>query len=826
MGGKLMVARNNKELWRQQSLAASVAAAAEAAARRVGLPPTMQEVPDHMLAAAVHMLSHKSGIEPLDKAVARGFLLVNTGAYEAAISMFDVLLGDFPNLIAGQLAKGSAYAMSGRFPEAVVSFTAALSVDPEAHDAWKRRAQVQAARGDEFLSHALNDITQAEVLAKGGDPDIYHQRGMIYHRLKDFRSGAKDFRRCLAANELEPVTWNSLGLCLAQLGDVEDAVAAYKRAVELKAEFKEAWLNLAQLHKDAGNGGEALKLFAMPLNLDSSYTQALHLRGQCHYGMGDMARALKDFTRAVELDATLSTCAHLAALCLQSLGEFREAVTRLDALLQREPSHACWYSRECILYYWQRLDRPLVAFNPDDELDPYLKEAQCRRYDPRTHPPLANYVRQGPPTAPLSDLGTPGGSPSSGMVQLVHCADVLGRWVQLDCPGFLANVRQHRQFGLAVISIAQRLRQHWLGLKYSGGAGFPVPNSSASRKGEPLVGPHPAHPGSCHLMEWRDLMDMSVRWRQISEPNDPVWWIDRLAPEAFEEGFGLQTPLVNGQLKVIRYYPYFPRAFRLMKELMASTLQGGEAGDLGRAAGAVLRGAESLAELYSAWGQGDFWVVSPCQSLVEPVRSMEGTRLTVQARPPGGFEFSIRTPGTPHRWREYDEELQALWEKLCAVVVDALPEHPPPNTESLAPGPFVDALLAGGAGAGMGQAQEADTVLRQVADAALKFFFYWVNFGPLSRGSAACGYAAVLGIFTALNIDVTRGVPKGLQMDWEAILRRYPGEFVDSTLHWMHPALHVTQDRDLLGGVPLVDDEIPDLGTALRAMNVPAAVPS
>jgi hypothetical protein len=36
-------------------------------------------------------------------------------------------------------------------------------------------------------------------------------------------------------------------------------------------------------------------------------------------------------------------------------------------------------------------------------------------------------------------------------------------------------------------------------------------------------------------LEWRDVFDCCVRWRQVSEPNDPVWWIDRLAPEAFNE---------------------------------------------------------------------------------------------------------------------------------------------------------------------------------------------------------------------------------------------------------------------------------------------------
>ena len=35
---------------------------------------------------------------------------------------------------------------------------------------------------------------------------------------------------------------------------------------------------------------------------------------------------------------------------------------------------------------------------------------------------------------------------------------------------------------------------------------------------------------------------------------------------------------------------------------------------------------------------------------------------------PEGFEFTIRTPGTPRRWRQYDEELCAVWGKLAAAV--------------------------------------------------------------------------------------------------------------------------------------------------------------
>ena len=42
----------------------------------------------------------------------------------------------------------------------------------------------------------------------------------------------------------------------------------------------------------------------------------------------------------------------------------------------------------------------------------------------------------------------------------VNMTSNLSRLVQLDHPGFLPNQRQYRQFGLAVLQIAQSLREH------------------------------------------------------------------------------------------------------------------------------------------------------------------------------------------------------------------------------------------------------------------------------------------------------------------------------------------------------------------------------
>jgi hypothetical protein len=43
-------------------------------------------------------------------------------------------------------------------------------------------------------------------------------------------------------------------------------------------------------------------------------------------------------------------------------------------------------------------------------------------------------------------------------------------------------------------------------------------------------------------------------------------------------------------------------------------------------------------------------VETPCHSIARPNKIMAGTRITLLQKPPAGFDFTIRTPGTPPRW--------------------------------------------------------------------------------------------------------------------------------------------------------------------------------
>ena len=229
--------------------------------------------------------------------------------------------------------------------------------------------------------------------------------------------------------------------------------------------------------------------------------------------------------------------------------------------------------------------------------------------------------------------------------------------MQLKSPGFLSNRRQHLQCGFAILEMAQTLRREW------------AAEETTLVSGEFSSKPY----REAHEFGWRDLMDIAVKWRQFSEPNDPVFWIDHMTTEAFNEGFGLQTPMITGQLRVPRaYYPYFPKAFEAMKGLVDQ--QCPLTDDLRE----QVYASKSGLELYSVMKR-DFWVVSPCyrlstvkvdeselKVLSDQQQSLEGTRLTLTSKPPEGVEFTTRMPGLPGRYKQYDIELCHIYTLLKA----------------------------------------------------------------------------------------------------------------------------------------------------------------
>lgn len=191
--------------------------------------------------------------------------------------------------------------------------------------------------------------------------------------------------------------------------------------------------------------------------------------------------------------------------------------------------------------------------------------------------------------------------------------------------------------------------------------------------------------------------------------------------------------------------------------------------------------AKDWAELHAAMKR-DFWVTTPCRSSVKPSHWLDGTRLTIQTALPEGFEFSIRTPGTPPRWAEFEAELSLIW------------------------GQLTDACRAPN--------RDMDAIAKYI----LHLSFYWYNFMPLSRGTAAVGYTVLIALFLSCDTEIDINTPRAVQVDWEAILGPTPEEFASIIGSWMLPA---RKPSTLLDQLPSLPAAFPTMRHVISALNAP-----
>jgi len=578
-------------------------------------------------------ITHGVGNMDVDKLIALGYFKVNTGLHAEAIRHFSEMLAKSPTLIAALVGRGTALALIGQFMAAEDDFTKALLLQPRLADGYRRRSQVLGAQGK--VAEAIADLGVA-VKIEPAVAETYYQRACLFHKLGDFAEAQFDLAKAVELDATQKMYYNSLGLVENALGNCPQAIDAFQKALAMDPQYKDAHYGLGMALRDWGRTTEALASFGRTLELDPDYVNAHHLRSFLHFTLGRHALCWRDAMRVVELDPRHREALFLKALALHDIGQFRKAVTAYDALLKMYPDDSGWYTREICLKLHHLADTPAREKAWDAQFAPVFKEAWCKRTSPLTAN-LKGYVRQPPLNPSIADVPIGKAQPvlPDAALELIRVADDVGRRLQLNTPGFLANARQHRMGGLAALEAAQVIRDFW--------------------------------DGKCELT-WRAMFDIIVQWRQLSEANDPVWWVDQLPEDLFFEGFGLQTPMITGQLKVPKYYSYFPRCFALTKRLLQ------EQHVLTDAMADKVAAATTCADLWGAM-QRDFFVISPCFRLpLEPGERpeatdrtaaergwMEGTRITlVQKLEERGYQFTIRTPGTPDRYRAYTAELDLL----------------------------------------------------------------------------------------------------------------------------------------------------------------------
>lgn len=730
----------------------------------------------------------------VDFRLSRGIAQVNEGKYASAISIFDQILKEDPMYPEALIGRGTAHAFQRELEAAILDFTKAIQSNPSAGEAWKRRGQARAALGESV--EAIQDLSKA-LEFEPNSADILHERGIVNFKFKDFNAAVDDLSACVKLDKENKSAYTYLGLALSSIGEYKKAEEAHLKAIQLDRNFLEAWCHLTQFYQDLANSVKALECLQQVLYIDKRFSKAYHLRGLLLHGLGQHKKAIKDLSTGLGIDPSNIECLYLRASCYHAIGEYREAIKDYDAALDLELDSMekfvlqclAFYQKEIALYTASKINSEFCWFDIDGDIDPLFKEYWCKRLHPKNvcekvyrQPPLRDSLKKG-------KLRKQDFSVTKQKTALLLAADSIGKKIQYDCPGFLSNRRQHRMAGLAAIEIAQKISKIWRSLqaewKYSnrssskngkrarrkdrlniasqnrGGAGCSTSSSFDTSSYGITEERSSGHP----KMSWQDVYTLAVKWRQISEPCDPVVWVNKLSEE-FNSGFGSHTPVILGQAKVVRYFPNYARTLDVAKTVMKDKKyvhnKADDIIDLSKDGKLQdIADAKTCDDLYKVVGE-DFWLATWCNSTAFEGKQLEGTRITLVKMGESGYDFAIRTPCTPSRWDDFDAEMTMAWEALCNAYCG----------ETYGSTDF--------------------NVLENVREAILKMTYYWYNFMPLSRGSAVVGFVVLLGLFLAANMEFSGHIPQGLQVDWEAILNSDPHSFLDSVKSWLYPSLKVS----------------------------------
>jgi tetratricopeptide (TPR) repeat protein len=226
---------------------------------------------------------------------------------------------------------------------AITEFTTALTLNAGLADAWKRRGQTKAAKG--LIASAIKDLTRA--LSIEPEADIYNQRALVYHQVKNYRKAMADFQNANAKGMNTPTILNFIGMCEGQLGNVNSSIKHHKSVLAIDKNFKEAHLNMALMHKELGQHEEALKYFASALAAAQESTgkpfHQVHIqRSVMYYQLGALPQSCADLQRALsamqyslvphdqptttveKFKEEILACLMRYAMCYQSVGNYRQ----------------------------------------------------------------------------------------------------------------------------------------------------------------------------------------------------------------------------------------------------------------------------------------------------------------------------------------------------------------------------------------------------------------------------------------------------------------------------------------------------------------------
>ncbi len=229
-------------------------------------------------------------------------LLMDMGRGDQAAGMLEQLVRDVPGNPLVHYNLGVTLLKSGRPDPALLSFSRALSLDPELLSAKLNRAEAYLALGK--LDRAERDLREV-IATNRWTASAWDMLGRVEARRKSFDE-AKTYH--IRALELEPYRADShynLGIALQELGRFKEAAGAYQAALKINPQDADALNNLGLVYGAAQMYDKALAAHLMALDIDPGYAEAAFNTGLVYKALERPDKAVEFFGLALKLAPTL-----------------------------------------------------------------------------------------------------------------------------------------------------------------------------------------------------------------------------------------------------------------------------------------------------------------------------------------------------------------------------------------------------------------------------------------------------------------------------------------------------------------------------------------
>ena len=147
---------------------------------------------------------------------------------------------------------GNVEGLLGRPDSALVMFDRAIAADPRRGSSYYNRALVKLQLGRP--AETIPDLDRALVLAPAMAPRILTTRGFAHSQSAEFRAGAADFDRAIAAGARDADTFSNRGFCRLRLGDRAGAAEDFRQALRLDPTHAPAATQLREMERGPSGG--------------------------------------------------------------------------------------------------------------------------------------------------------------------------------------------------------------------------------------------------------------------------------------------------------------------------------------------------------------------------------------------------------------------------------------------------------------------------------------------------------------------------------------------------------------------------------------------